>query len=91
VTVFLIGFPHQVDTPLPVSVAERDELAEHEQVWIWDLYYAKTLHALGDSREAVDLRERLDGWAVQMVNKALEFFESLQRERAAGESSGRPN
>ncbi len=27
----------------------------------------------------------------KMVNKALEFFESLQRERAAGESSGRPN
>ncbi len=70
-TVFLIGFPHQADTPLPVSVTERDELAEHEQVWIWDLYYAKTLHALGDSREAADLKESLDGWAVQMASKAF--------------------
>jgi len=71
VTEFAIGFPPQSGAPLRVSVSEHDELAEHEQVWIWDLYYAKTAHALGDSAEGAELRETLDGWAVQMASKAF--------------------
>ncbi|HQU15857.1 MAG: hypothetical protein B7Z66_03190 [Chromatiales bacterium 21-64-14] len=70
-TVFSIGFSRQAQEPEVVSVTEQDELAEFEQVWVWDLYYAKTLYELGDSAVAMDLRESLDGWAVQMASKAF--------------------
>lgn len=70
-TEFSIGFSQQADGTVSASVTERDELAEHEQVWIWDLYYARVLYTLGDSPQAAELRESLDGWAVQMASKAF--------------------
>ncbi|HKK14938.1 MAG TPA: hypothetical protein VKA14_09780 [Gammaproteobacteria bacterium] len=52
-----------------VLVEESGALQEHEQIWVWDVFYASLVHALARQGDADDLRELLDGWAVQMASK----------------------
>ncbi|MEJ2685911.1 MAG: hypothetical protein P8124_01650 [Gammaproteobacteria bacterium] len=52
-----------------VLVDESRPLAEHEQIWVWDVFYASMLHVLSGQGQADELREHLDSWAVQMASK----------------------
>jgi len=52
-----------------LQVLEQPVLAEHEQIWVWGLCYALCLYHLGDEAAGRQLRETLDGWAVQMASK----------------------
>lgn len=54
-----------------VLVAEDGPVAEHEQVWLWDLYCAHTLFELGLDAASADLQERLTVWAVNVAGKAF--------------------
>jgi hypothetical protein len=52
-----------------VLIDESRPLAEHEQIWVWDVFYASMLHVLAEQGQAEELREQLDSWAVQMASK----------------------
>jgi len=52
-----------------VLVDEPRPPAEHEQIWVWDVFYASMLHVLSGQGQADELREHLDSWAVQMASK----------------------
>jgi hypothetical protein len=65
-----LGFGHDFATTPKISVHESPELPEHEQIWVFDLYYAKTLHEL-PSEAASTLREDLETWAVQFSSKVF--------------------
>jgi hypothetical protein len=73
------------DTHFPnnrkVLVAEEGTVAEHEQVWLWDLYCAHTLFELGTDPASAQLQERLTEWAVNAAGKA---FSSADELREAG-------
>lgn len=61
-----------------VLVAEDGAIAEHEQVWLWDLYCARMLHALGTEPASASLQERLTEWAVNAAGKAFSSQAELQ-------------
>jgi hypothetical protein len=69
VTEIRIAFGIPGDGTRRVQVLEHPVLAEHEQIWVWGLGYALCLHQLGDGESGRQLRETLDGWAVQMASK----------------------
>ncbi len=64
-----------------IKVLEHPRLPEHEQIWAWGLCYAQILNQLGETPVADQLRETLDGWAVQMASK---MFLPLPKIHAAG-------
>lgn len=45
------------------------ELPEYGQVWVWDMVYAQTMHAITDAEVKHWLGETLDLWAVNMSSK----------------------
>ncbi|MGA7802421.1 MAG: hypothetical protein WCC36_16610 [Gammaproteobacteria bacterium] len=68
-----------VDAATPsVRVEEAPPLTEHEQIWVWDVFYASMLHAISAQGEADELRESLDGWAVQMASKVYIPVDKVQ-------------
>lgn len=71
------------DTHFPnnrkVLVAEDGPVAEHEQVWLWDLYCAHTLFELGADKASAQLQERLTEWAVNAASKAFSPTDELRQ------------
>ncbi|OBS10976.1 hypothetical protein [Acidihalobacter prosperus] len=75
---FAPGFPDDARAGLR---AEGDVLPEYGQVWIWDMAYAQTLHALAGSEAARSLREDLELWGINMSSKV---FQPMDHIRAKG-------
>lgn len=75
---FATGFPKDARICLH---AVGDELPEYGQIWIWDMVYAQTLHALAGTEEARALREDLELWGVNMSSKV---FQPMDHIRAKG-------
>lgn len=77
-----IHFDTQFHNNRKVLVAEEDgAIAEHEQVWVWDLYCAHTLFELGTDAVSAQLQERLTEWAVNAAGKAFSSAEELRQAR----------
>jgi len=72
VTSFHIAFADSFEQDNTVAVLQEGELPEFLQIWIWDLYYASTLHALGDNPAAAHLRESVEGWAGTVIGNILD-------------------
>lgn len=74
-----IRFPADFASQPRGSVSlEGDELPEYGQVWIWDMFYAQTAHALAATHALHDLREDLDMWGVNMSTKVFQPFEHIR-------------
>lgn len=71
-TSFHIAFADTFEQDNTVAVLQEGELPEFLQIWIWDLYYASTLHALGEDPAAGHLRETLEGWAGTVIGNILD-------------------
>lgn len=82
---FAPGFPAAARAGLR---AEGDVLPEYGQVWIWDMAYAQTLHALAGSEAARALREDLELWGINMSSKV---FQPMDHIRAKGHLNLRPD
>ena len=57
---------------------EGDELPEYGQVWIWDMFYAQTAHALAGTEALHALREDLELWGVNMSSKVFQPFDHIR-------------
>jgi hypothetical protein len=74
-----IRFPDDFQTQPRVGVRmEGDELPEYGQVWIWDMFYAQTAHALAGTEALHELREDLELWGVNMSSKIFQPFEHIR-------------
>ncbi len=73
-----LGFPADFghNTPNKISCRLEGQLPEHQQIFLFDLFYAKTLHQLSAS-QADSLREDLDAWAVQFSSKIFLPMEKI--------------
>lgn len=73
-----LGFPADFghNTPNKISCRLEGQLPEHQQIFLFDLFYAKTLHQLS-AHEADSLREDLDAWAVQFSSKIFLPMEKI--------------
>jgi hypothetical protein len=74
----ILGFPDAFakSSPRKISCQLIGNLPEHQQIFIFDLFYAKTLHQLSES-QATALREDLDAWAVQFSSKVFLPMEKI--------------
>ena len=59
-------------------VRPEGELPEYGQIWVWDMLYARIMHELVDAREAAELREQLELWAVNMSSKIFQPFDHVR-------------
>lgn len=76
-----IHFDTQFHNNRKVLIAEDGPIAEHEQVWLWDLYCAHTLFELGTDAASGQLQERLTEWAVNAAGKAFSSTDELRQAR----------
>ena len=83
----MISFRIQVPSDYPVTslvgVQETGELPEYGQVWVWDMLYAQTVHALATGSEADRrvgdlMKEVIDVWAVNMSSKIHQPIEHVR-------------
>lgn len=80
---FHIRVPCDYPRASVVGVQEEGELPEYGQVWVWDMLYAQTMHALAvgsadDRRVGDQLKEAVDVWAVNMSSKIHQPFEHVR-------------
>lgn len=74
-----IRFPDDFQTQPRAGVRmEGDELPEYGQVWIWDMFYAQTAHALAGTTALHELREDLELWGVNMSSKIFQPFDHIR-------------
>ena len=74
-----IRFPDDFSAQPRASVRmEGDELPEYGQVWIWDMFYAQTAHALAGTETLHELREDLELWGVNMSSKVFQPFDHIR-------------
>lgn len=76
---FYIQIPSDYPTTSVIQIREDGALPEYGQVWVWDMFLAQTLFALGDCPDADELKEVLDIWAVNMSSKIHQPFEHIRR------------
>lgn len=81
---FAADFPEDARVSLR---GEGDQLPEYGQVWIWNMVYAQTLHAIADTAAGQRLREDLELWAVNMSSKV---FQPMAHIKAKGHLMLRP-
>lgn len=62
-----IQFPDNFETSSEVSLLTEGKITPGMEVWIWDLYYAKTLFNLGRSETAEGMKTQLEMWAEEWV------------------------
>lgn len=73
--------PDYPDDARAKLTSEGDTLPEYGQVWIWDMVYAQTMHALAGTEVAHALREDLELWGINMSSKV---FQPIDHIRAKG-------
>lgn len=79
-TTFHISFGESFEQDTTVAVSQEGELPEFLQIWIWDLYYASTLHALGSDPAAQQVRDTLEGWAGTVVGNILDPVQKFRQQ-----------
>lgn len=62
-----IQFPDNFETSSEVSLLTEGRIPSGMEIWIWDLYYAKTLFNLGRSEAAEGMKAQLEMWAEEWV------------------------
>lgn len=62
-----IDFPGDFETSSVVSVVVQGRIPVGMEIWIWDLYYAKTLFNLGRCEGAEGVKTQLETWAEEWV------------------------
>lgn len=75
---FRVHIPADHPRTAEVAVEARGELPEYGQVWVWDMLYARIMHALAGRPEAAQLRELLELWAVNMSSKIYQPYEHVR-------------
>jgi hypothetical protein len=68
------GFPTDFETTYRVSVSEKGAFPEGFENWIWDLFYAKALHAIGKGGISDRLKSQLETWAEEHIAVLLSGF-----------------
>ncbi len=68
------GFRPDFETTYRVSVSENGAFTEGFENWIWDLFYAKALHAIGKTEISDGLKSQLEAWADEHVVVLLSGF-----------------
>ena len=66
-----IGFADDFESSRRVTVNVDGELPEHEQIWVWDVYFASVLYELSDPELVIDFKETIDAWAVKTSSKVF--------------------
>lgn len=79
-TAIHIAFPG----PEHIALAGVDELPEHEQIWLWDLLYAATLHECHGEAGIDEWREDRAAWAVNMVGRVFQSREEIEADGGVG-------
>ena len=62
-----IAFPHDFESSSVVSLLVEGRLPAGMEIWIWDLYYAKTLFNLTRCQAAEGLKAQLEAFAQERV------------------------
>lgn len=62
-----IQFPDDFETSSRVSILIEGAIPNGIEIWIWDLYYAKTLFNLGRCEATERLKSQLETWAEERV------------------------
>ena len=62
-----IQFPDDFEMSLKVSIRIEGAIPNGTEIWVWDLYYAKTLFNLGHCEAADGLKSQLEAWAEDRV------------------------
>lgn len=70
--------PDYPDDARAKLTSEGDTLPEYGQVWIWDMVYAQTLHALAGTELAHTLREDLELWGINMSSKVFQPIDHIR-------------
>ena len=58
-----IQFPDDFETSSTVSILVEGTIPHGMEIWVWDLYYAKTLFNLGRCEVADGMKTQLEAWA----------------------------
>lgn len=62
----------------------RLAVPEHEQIWIWDQFYAVVLHELADRPQGAWLRRVMEDWAGRVIGRLFEDPQALAAEVGGG-------
>jgi hypothetical protein len=68
------GFRPDFESTHCVSVGEKGVFPDGYENWIWDLFYATALHAIGKSQISDSLKSQLEGWAEEDAAVLLSGF-----------------
>lgn len=71
-TIHLLPRTSTIPVRQPVVVLSDGELPEYGQIWVWDMFYAQQLQALGHGSFAAELKETLELWAINMSSKVFQ-------------------
>jgi len=78
----IIDFGETFETDSRLGMLLEGVLAEHEQIWLWDHYFALVMHQLADETVAQHLMETLAQWAGAFSTKILSPVNELHAEGA---------
>lgn len=62
-----IQFPDDFETSSSVAILVEGTIPHGMEIWVWDLYYAKTLFNLGRCKVADGMKAQLESWAEEWV------------------------
>lgn len=62
-----IAFPENFEQMSTVAIEVEGRIPEGMEVWVWDLYYAKTLFNLGSCEASNGLKAELELWAERLT------------------------
>src|SRR5919106_6856147 len=68
------GFRPDFENTYGVPVSEKGTFPDGYENWIWDLFYATALHAIGKSPISDDLKSQLETWAEEHAAVLLSGF-----------------
>lgn len=72
--------------PDEVVLSGAEDLPEHEQVWLWDLLYAATLHECDGEAGVAEWQEERATWAVNTVGRVFMGRDAIESEGGVGYS-----
>lgn len=81
-TRLIIDFSDEFEKDSRLGVLLEGVLPEHEQIWLWDHFFALVMHHLQDEEVAEHLLETLAQWAGAFAPKILAPINELHAEGA---------
>ncbi len=70
--------------PDQVAISGAEDLPEHEQVWLWDLLFAATLHECDGEPGVAEWQEERATWAVNIVGRVFMGRDAIESEGGVG-------